>query len=223
MKQIALFISFGLFSVGVLGQPVEPVINITYSPQHPTWNDTITFYCEIEDISIPAHLHSSSVEVNGFHFEASNCYYPSMWIEIGTHYDTVRVLLPEEQGGIYTFKYQYGIYSSGGDSCVWNFPGFTGFADSVQVQVYDWNDVNSEPQLEDVTLFPNPTNEALRLRFASSAHRNITLTNMVGVIVFTSNSIDRFTTIDVSNLASGTYLCSVFEDETIHSYKFLKK
>jgi hypothetical protein len=222
MKYLAVFVLLGIVSLPALSQPFEPVINITYSPQHPTWNDTITFYIEIEDLIRPSHLHSSSVNVNEFHIEGSMCYYQSMWIESGSHHDTVKVLLPEEEEGIYIFKYRYGIYTSNGDSCLWEFPGSVEIADSIEFRVYDWTIVEDEPPFNSVTLFPNPTNEELQLIFPSFKHRKIALTNMVGDIVFSSTFFGPSPIINVSKLASGTYLCSVFEDDRIHSYKFLK-
>lgn len=74
-----------------------------------------------------------------------------------------------------------------------------------------------------VKAFPNPASESLILSFETLVEGEVMISNQAGKIVLTKKIQDKKMSIDVSWLASGTYVLT-FTDETSakHSLKILK-
>ncbi|MGB0869037.1 MAG: T9SS type A sorting domain-containing protein [Flavobacteriales bacterium] len=81
-----------------------------------------------------------------------------------------------------------------------------------------------EHGLTNVTLFPNPTNETLKIHVNSnSKHLDIEILNIAGQIVYSNINIDsKNLTIDVSHLLKGVYMISVKTDNETSTQKFVK-
>jgi hypothetical protein len=83
----------------------------------------------------------------------------------------------------------------------------------------------SEMDVSQFTLFPNPTEQMLNLRFENSAaKRNFVIYDMQGRAVLLSNAEQQETAIDISNLASGSYTIMVQDaTEFFTAKKFVKQ
>jgi hypothetical protein len=83
----------------------------------------------------------------------------------------------------------------------------------------------SEMDVSQFTLFPNPTEQMLNLRFENSAaKRNFVIYDMQGRAVLLSNAEQQETAIDISNLASGSYTIMVQDaTEFFTVKKFVKQ
>jgi len=66
---------------------------------------------------------------------------------------------------------------------------------------------------EDFQLFPNPTNGILNLVFGNSNSRKIEILDVLGSVVFESNTSQKQETLDLANLEKGMYLISISDQE----------
>ncbi len=83
----------------------------------------------------------------------------------------------------------------------------------------------SEMNASQFTLFPNPSQQMLHLRFENSAaKRNFVIYDMQGKAVLVSNAEQQETAIDISNIASGSYTIMVQDaTEFFTAKKFVKQ
>jgi hypothetical protein len=83
----------------------------------------------------------------------------------------------------------------------------------------------SEMITSQFTLFPNPTEQMLHLRFEnSSAKRNYVIHDMQGRAVLLSNAEQQETTVDVTALVAGSYTIIVHDtEEFFATQKFIKQ
>ena len=79
--------------------------------------------------------------------------------------------------------------------------------------------VNEDHNQRKFSLFPNPTSGKLEVR-GLSENTNLTITNILGVVVRELNLKSRNSTIDLSDLDSGIYFISDNDDGNTH---FVKK
>lgn len=74
-----------------------------------------------------------------------------------------------------------------------------------------------ETQLENVSVYPNPANNVLFVENASNA--NIRIVNLLGEVVLSTMNSDHMSKLDISGLASGTYIVRVQNNEGIYTQK----
>jgi len=76
----------------------------------------------------------------------------------------------------------------------------------------------------DVTLYPNPSQNVLNVNLEkSNKEESLTIFNMLGVEVLKVNNITNNNTIDISNLASGTYIVKLISEINTMSRVFIKE
>lgn len=98
--------------------------------------------------------------------------------------------------------------------------GYVGGTNGVVVR-YDGGPLsveeNATPQ---VSIYPNPTDDFVILR-NTALHSTITITNCIGEIVLTAIASETQTTIDLSNLPPGIYLCKISEEANTETHRIV--
>ena len=97
--------------------------------------------------------------------------------------------------------------------------GYTDTSDCIVV-----NNVGiEEPELIGVNLYPNPTSDVLNIDKGNNASLQITITNSAGVMVHQSNSSDQVTTINMAQMATGTYIVTLQNELGIKVERVIKR
>ena len=82
----------------------------------------------------------------------------------------------------------------------------------------------AKEKLNSISLYPNPASEMLNIQNSGNFEiANVKITNLLGELVYGANKAEKGQTIDVSSLASGSYILSVDVDNTKKNMKFIKK
>lgn len=94
--------------------------------------------------------------------------------------------------------------------------------------VYSNKQVNTKAAVKtnniDVALYPNPTQNVLNVNLEkSNKEESLAIINMLGVEVLKVNNITNSNTIDISNLASGTYIVKLISEINNMSRVFIKE
>ncbi|NCX96294.1 MAG: DUF4465 domain-containing protein [Chitinophagia bacterium] len=72
--------------------------------------------------------------------------------------------------------------------------------------------------------YPNPTTESLTVELLNDSRvQNMTISNMMGIVVKTLPVTQTTTTIDISSLPVGNYLLQLYDNKLIGSQKFEKR
>lgn len=74
-----------------------------------------------------------------------------------------------------------------------------------------------------LNIYPNPTNDQIKVDLLEIENAFITITNSIGQIVFYSNNASGLTTIDVSMLSSGIYFLQATANKNILRSTFVKQ
>jgi len=81
-----------------------------------------------------------------------------------------------------------------------------------------WGALAIESVIEnDINIYPNPTNNILNI--TNIANANVRIFNIIGKEVVTINNASNFTTVDMSNLAEGTYIVKIIANSNIITRK----
>lgn len=180
MKKSSILIFICLVMAGFGYAQSVPVTTITYTPQHPTWMDTILFICSTPNINQPFPLYSEQIEVVGTDIHADICYSQSPWLSSYTHIDTVSVTLPVGSSGLHTFHYRYGIKGTP-DSCVYQIllqNDSVGIGDTITFEVTEPNGLYLTDQ-KTFRLFPNPATTFVALE-SQELLKEVWLTDISG-------------------------------------------
>ncbi|MFY7884187.1 MAG: T9SS type A sorting domain-containing protein, partial [Dolichospermum sp.] len=81
---------------------------------------------------------------------------------------------------------------------------------------------NNEFNLNNFVAYPNPVIDVLNISYSSEI-TNVNLHNMLGQVVISKNINTKEAQIDLSNLEAGTYFVNVTANDTIHTFKVIKK
>jgi len=191
-----------------------PVTTITYTPQDPTWIDTIQFICTTPNMVAPFSVYSEQTELVGTAIHADICYIQSPWIQVITHVDTVSVNLPAGSSGQYTFHYRFGLKDAQ-DSCMYEYPSPTpndtlAIAGTITFQVNEPNGLYlTDPKT--YRLFPNPASDLVTLD-SPELLKGVWLTDLVGKILQPFKLQGMRWETNISELPSGIYMVVAIEE-----------
>jgi len=122
-------------------------------------------------------------------------------------------------GGVYivtpTVTTTYTITGTGTNGC----ENSTAFTQTVSACTgLDAMTVNEKNNL---TVFPNPSTGVFTLQFKAGAH--ISVLNVLGERIYTSNTTSEFHTIDLKDQANGIYFVQTVHDQTIQTVRLIKQ
>ncbi len=106
-------------------------------------------------------------------------------------------------------------------------PTFAGEMGSGRINVYEsllcLNQYQSIYFSDDnqISLFPNPAQDNLRIGFNHVAQRNISIIDVNGKIVLSFSNNGAVAEINVSEFASGVYVCKIEENGLLSTHKFI--
>jgi len=75
----------------------------------------------------------------------------------------------------------------------------------------------------DVLIYPNPTHDKVYLRASNNNIQKVTLTDITGKLIFSTNNIQQHETIDLSGYRSGIYFISIQTDNKVFTTKIVKE
>ena len=97
--------------------------------------------------------------------------------------------------------------------------GYTDTSDCIVV-----NNVGiEEPELIGISLYPNPTSDVLNIDKGNNASLQITIMNSTGAMVHQSKSTDQITTINMAQMATGTYIVTLQNELGIKVERVIKR
>ena len=97
---------------------------------------------------------------------------------------------------------------------------YTNCTTSSDCSLLNNNSIESEKKL---TIYPNPAKNELFIETNSTEISFITIYNMIGQIIQTIPNAKNTTSIDVSNLKSGSYFIKIVTDNSTISQQFIKE
>jgi hypothetical protein len=80
----------------------------------------------------------------------------------------------------------------------------------------------TEPVGEVITFGPNPTKDALFVRFEGAAVRNLEILNVAGQQVFSDKYTGLNATVDLSTFPSGIYILQIRKKQKVATYRIVK-
>ena len=82
---------------------------------------------------------------------------------------------------------------------------------------------NLVQQAPEWTLYPNPATTHINIELETAQEAQIAIKDMNGRLVYSAQSQDQTTTLDVSNYAAGTYIVKITLGEQVTAKKFILK
>ena len=80
--------------------------------------------------------------------------------------------------------------------------------------------------MNEFLIFPNPFAERFNIIKNNQALNSIIISDVSGKLIYQRDDIDEnnlFISVDLPNLASGTYILSLYYDQSFKSYRLIKK
>jgi len=218
-----LFIGTCLSSI-TLAQTID---SIAYSPQNPTWEDTITVYCYVKYPQSGCELVNQDVNSVGYNFVA-RAFHCGGWLTmLCPTIDSFKVKGFDGFPGTYTFYYMPGFIM---DSSQCTFPIF-GNGDTIpypyaveNIEIPIISPVNSvKNELDNYVnfeVYPNPTIGQINVTGLTQETTRVVVYNVLGELVYDDRLIDN--QLDLSSLSSGAYILHVTQRKTTFRKKVIK-
>ncbi|HXU28107.1 MAG TPA: T9SS type A sorting domain-containing protein, partial [Bacteroidia bacterium] len=75
-----------------------------------------------------------------------------------------------------------------------------------------------------VSIYPNPATNALHISFASAVNKaSVKIFSVIGTEVLSANATGSDLSVDISNLAAGTYMVQITTDNGVETKKIVKQ
>jgi hypothetical protein len=104
-----------------------------------------------------------------------------------------------------------------------NSSGTNGNTNEGVQQPYEFfQEVGIEEEINFSAIYPNPTTDIIQIEFKNAAHRSLELYDENGKLVLNSECTDSKTSLDLSTLAKGSYMLSVFKGQKTQTIKLIK-
>ena len=95
--------------------------------------------------------------------------------------------------------------------------------DTITFNISIWNPLNiKSAQQPELTLYPNPANNELRLNYDSKSVYNVELMNLIGNKVKTYSRLQGDERLDIAELPSGIYILRLYDNGKVVSRRFTK-
>jgi hypothetical protein len=104
-----------------------------------------------------------------------------------------------------------------------NSSGSNGNSNEGVQQPYEFfQEVGLDEEIIISAVYPNPTTDIIQIEFENAAQRKLELFDQNGKLVLHSTCSDSNTSLDLSALAKGSYMLSVYRDQKTQTIKLIK-
>lgn len=83
--------------------------------------------------------------------------------------------------------------------------------------------INNQSEIDNIYIYPNPTNGLLTFNLSSTGNEKIQISNSLGQVLISFNAIESATSIDISNLPTGIYFATIILNNQTITKKIIKQ